>query len=291
MPGISPDHVLLILLDGVGLPLSRPLSESVYADFPVLLELLERRSRPLDACLGVPGPPQSATGQTAIFTGINAPARLGEHIQGFPNARLRRMVASANVFTRLLARGVSCTFANAYVRGPGAELPLMLRSVTTVATLSAFGQTRSREDLLRGEAVYHDLTRWTLPERGIEDVPRISEHRAARDLWRVARSVRFCLFEFFLTDRMAHRGTPEQRRRVLRSLDLFLGELRGQCVSRRELLLLVSDHGNIEDESRRGHTRNPVPWIAFGRGSREAHRSCRDLTDVTPFIVRVLAGL
>jgi hypothetical protein len=39
---------------------------------------------PTDACLGVEGRPQSASGQTTILTGVNAPARLG--IQSFFNS-------------------------------------------------------------------------------------------------------------------------------------------------------------------------------------------------------------
>src|ERR1051325_8840139 len=41
-----------------------------------------------DACLGVPGRPQSASGQTTILTGINAPRMIGAHKQGFPNQPL-----------------------------------------------------------------------------------------------------------------------------------------------------------------------------------------------------------
>ncbi len=286
----APDHVLLLLLDGVGLPQSQSLQDSIYADFPGLVHLFSAHTVPLDACLGVPGIPQSATGQTAILTGINAPARVGSHVQGFPTAPLRRLAATANIFSRLAARGIASTFANAYVRFPGPSLPLKLRSVTTVATLAAFGRTRDRNAMLRGEAVYHDLTRRTLRERGFADVPEITEEEAARDLWRVARQVRFCLFEFFLTDRTAHRGPLEEQRAVLHSLDIFLTALAARLRPDRELLLVVSDHGNIEDPTRRTHTFNPVPWIAVGKGAAAAQSACRDLTQVTPHIVSLLAG-
>jgi hypothetical protein len=38
----------------------------------------------LDASLCVPGLPQSATGQAALLTGLNAPELMGRHIEGFP---------------------------------------------------------------------------------------------------------------------------------------------------------------------------------------------------------------
>ncbi|RKX91243.1 MAG: phosphoglyceromutase, partial [Spirochaetes bacterium] len=40
---------------------------------------------PADACLGVEGIPQSATGQATIFTGVNASKFLGYHLTAIPN--------------------------------------------------------------------------------------------------------------------------------------------------------------------------------------------------------------
>ena len=73
--------VLLLFVDGVGLGERDP-------DKNPLLRARLRRLRvaqglpppdptgllvPTDACMGVPGLPQSATGQTAILAGVNAP--------------------------------------------------------------------------------------------------------------------------------------------------------------------------------------------------------------------------
>ena len=103
-------RVLLILVDGVGLPTER-LEESIYSECPFLLELFLGHGVPVDARLGVDGTPQSATGQTAILTGVNAAALLGTHLHGFPNRALRKVIESDNLFIRLLKRGISCTFA------------------------------------------------------------------------------------------------------------------------------------------------------------------------------------
>ena len=43
----------------------------------------------LDASLEVEGLPQSATGQTTLFTGVNAAAAVGRHVSAFPGPRLR----------------------------------------------------------------------------------------------------------------------------------------------------------------------------------------------------------
>jgi len=284
----SPRHVLLVFVDGIGIP-PGALSDSIYRDCPHLCRLLRNYCVPLDAQLGVPGTPQSATGQTTLLTGRNAAAELGTHIEGFPNAQLRRIIEQRNLFSALTALGRQCTFANAYVLGPGGRLPLGLRSVTTVATLSGLGATRTRADLFTGQAVYHDITRETLPARGVSDIPCISETLAARHLVEILRSVDFCLFEFFLTDHMGHRGDMADKVRILGQLDAFFGGVIAGLDVQHELLLVVSDHGNIEDTSRRGHSSNPVQWVAYGCEEERAREGMVDLTDVTPRILRLLA--
>ena len=61
-----PDRVLMLFVDGLGLPES-PLLDSVYSRCPALLRLFADACVPLDPSLGVPGTPQSATGQTALL--------------------------------------------------------------------------------------------------------------------------------------------------------------------------------------------------------------------------------
>ena len=117
----STNATILIMVDGLGIP-PEPLGDSIYAGHPTLARLFANFAIPLDACLGVPGTPQSATGQTALFTGVNAAIELGEHLSGFPNARLREIVERDNIFQKLRNHGYSCTFANAYARLKEANL-------------------------------------------------------------------------------------------------------------------------------------------------------------------------
>ena len=95
--------LLFLFLDGVGLGTDDPQHNPfARARMPVLQDLLagERMllsSAPLetnrasllalDACLGVPGLPQSATGQTVLLTGQNVPAQLGYHYGPNPTHR------------------------------------------------------------------------------------------------------------------------------------------------------------------------------------------------------------
>ena len=121
-------RVLFLFLDGVGIgtrdpdsnPFSRaklpvlerllggiPYDDSMHLDSPTALVV------PLDANLGVEGLPQSGTGQTTLFTGLNAPALIGEHYGPYPDERLSKLLAY-NLFHRLQARGKTMAFANAY---------------------------------------------------------------------------------------------------------------------------------------------------------------------------------
>ncbi|NJN93408.1 MAG: phosphoglyceromutase, partial [Anaerolineales bacterium] len=94
-------RVIILFLDGVGLGEAEPEANPfMHAEMPTVRSLLgvshltretagtvtgQAALLGLDACLGVPGLPQSATGQTTILTGYNAPAVLGEHYGPYPN--------------------------------------------------------------------------------------------------------------------------------------------------------------------------------------------------------------
>ncbi len=61
---------------------------------------------PTDARLGIEGRPQSASGQTAIYTGLNAPKINGGHKHGFPNDRLRELIRESSIFLQLKQKGI-----------------------------------------------------------------------------------------------------------------------------------------------------------------------------------------
>jgi 2,3-bisphosphoglycerate-independent phosphoglycerate mutase len=247
--------ILFVFVDGLGLgsedPAQNPLADS--ARFPALTAVL-KASRPIDPSMGMPGIPQSATGQAALLTGLNASELMGRHIEGFPPPRLKTLVQENNLFSKLLAAGKTCTFANAYWIDDVAHIPPRRESVTTVATVSAFGGVRGKAELLAHRAVYQDLTREVLRERGYTG-PVITPEEAARDLIEIANEHDFTLFEYFQTDHAGHSGDPERVSACLEQLDRFLSEV----MQFAGILVVTSDHGNIEDCSIRTHTQNPVP--------------------------------
>lgn len=272
--------ILFVFVDGLGLgsddPAINPLADT--QKFPNLGKLL-KNSIPLDAALGVPGLPQSATGQAALLTGLNAPKLMDRHIEGFPPPRLKELVQENNIFSKLLAAGKTCTFANAYWLDDVAHIPPRRASVTTVATLAAFGGVRGKADLLANRAVYQDLTREKLRERGY-DGPSITPEAAAEHLIGIANGHDFTLFEFFETDHAGHSGDPHKIFQCLEKLDRFFGVL----FRFDGLLIVTSDHGNIEDSTARSHTANPVPLFA----SRPEHfQGLERIDQLTPAILRL----
>jgi 2,3-bisphosphoglycerate-independent phosphoglycerate mutase len=251
-------------------------------------------ARPLDAALGIAGLPQSATGQTSLLCGVNAQAVLGQHLTGFPNAALREILLERSVLRQATRLGRRARFLNAYrplfFRLPR-EQQLRL-SATTVANLAADLPFCDLDDVRARRAIYQEFTNRELRERGF-DVPELSPAEAGRILATRAREHDFLLFEYFQTDRAGHAQDPARARGELAKLDAFLGavlaDLGGEGEASAALVILTSDHGNLEDLTTRRHTRNPVPLVAWGSRAEAFVREVVDLTGVAPAILRRLA--
>jgi len=277
---------LLVFVDGLGLGPDDPSINPIHGGCcPVLERLLKEESVPIDARLGVPGLPQSATGQATLLTGCNAAEVMGRHVEGLPGPKLKELVRAKNVFSRLIERGYTCTFANAYFTDDMNEVRgRRHQSVTTVASLQAFGTVRDTAAMLDNRAVYQDLTRQFLRGRGYAG-PDVTPQQSAEHLLAIAVEHDFTLFEYFQTDLMAHKGTLEDIRRVLTQLNEFLDVLLAWPKKSGHLLLLTSDHGNIEDSRTKLHTANPVPFVAVGDGADTLKANVKSLVDFIPALL------
>ena len=242
---------------------------------------------PTDTSLGIEGLPQSATGQTAILTGVNAPGLIGRHLSGYPSPRLKKALAEHSIYKQLAAVGRTSTFANAYTRAYFDSRPRHV-SATTVAAQSAGLRLRLLEDLEAGEAVSHDFTNQHLIEMGYE-VPPCEPGLAGERLASLSAGHDFTLYEHFITDRIGHLQDPALARRHLPKLAAFIeAALRASDLS-RQTVIITSDHGNIEDLTTRSHTMNPVATMAFGRARDRILSRIRALTDIAPAIMDILA--
>ena len=123
-------HVVLLFVDGIGIGKNNPeINPFFRARMPALTALcggelphgtFKKKSTDqadilaIDATLGVPGLPQSGTGQAAIFTGVNGAKKFGRHFGPHPPMILRQVIEEKNIFSQLMKRGKSVVFANAY---------------------------------------------------------------------------------------------------------------------------------------------------------------------------------
>ncbi len=167
--------------------------------------------RATDASLGLPGLPQSATGQTTLLTGENAAEAIGRHLYGYPSPTLRQMLMRASVFKQLVEAGKRVAFLNAY-------RPLFFElgdavwtkgmSATTWANRAGGAPFRTVDDLRAGRAVYHDITHDSARARGY-DIPLRTPEEAGAVLHRRRRRVRLRLLRV-LPDRQG-RSRPGSR--------------------------------------------------------------------------------
>lgn len=290
------ENVLLFFIDGLGIGTRgphNPLDGLTDAE-PLAIFQNEEPRIPFDgvlvrtdARLGVEGRPQSASGQTTILTGINAPAAIGYHKQGFPNAALLDIIRQYSIFRQLTDAGIApITFANTYTKWFFQTRPRWI-SATTAAVEAAGLTFNTVEDLRAGRAVYQDFTNKLLRERG-ENVDLRTSEEAADVLASIAATNRFTLYEYFITDKAGHAQDLDQARLVLQNLARMIRRLLERIDLTHTTVILTSDHGNIEDLSTRSHTLNLVPTIVWGAQKESIARRISSLADITPAIVGAL---
>ena len=257
-------HILIVFCDGMGLgsddPYTNPFFHAPMLTLRALFGKIPAHGDtilygenailvPTDARLGIAGVPQSGTGQTAIFTGVNAAAAIGEHLGPYPNEALREILKEHSVFkssTRWDVRRRSrVPTPLSLLNGlPAAKRPHRYASGRALA-----GGVRVRDvnDLAKGKAVSGlsmDNHYWL--ENGAP-VPLITASIAGQNLMHLAQEFDFTAFEYAPTDMAGHKDNRGEILRVLNELDEFLEGIISTMDSQNDLVLITSDHGNIED--------------------------------------------
>jgi len=241
----------------------------------------------LDAALGVDGLPQSATGQTTLLTGVNAARELGRHLYGFPNQALRSLIMEHSILKQAAERGLKACFLNAYrprffeIGEAIWEKPL---SVTTWTNRAAGLPFFTLEDVVARASIYQDFSNESLRARGF-DVPVFTPEEAGTILARRARDFDFLLYEYFRTDGAGHAQEMEGAVREIERLERFVKSALAGIDLAETLVILTSDHGNIEDLSVKAHTGNPALTILWGRGAEDAAARLETIQDVAAVIL------
>jgi 2,3-bisphosphoglycerate-independent phosphoglycerate mutase len=127
---------------------------------------------------------------------------------------------------------------------------------------------------------------------GLADTPLLIPRSAGERMAALASEVDFTFFEYWLSDYAGHRQDMAAACTLLETVDAMVGGLTDAWDNDAGLILLTSDHGNMEDLGTRGHTTNPVPALLIG--ARE-HRqrmvgTLHSLSDVAPGVMRVITG-
>jgi len=222
----------------------------------------------IDASLGVEGTPQSATGQTALFTGINAPKVLGYHYPAFPNDPLIKLINKENILKVTVEKGFKSTFANAYTPNyfKMVEDGKRKHSATTLSVIAAGLPFRGIENLKEGSAVYWDITNATLVKRYKLPIKIIKPEEAGINLAKISFDYDLVLFESFLPDLIGHSKDMYGALSFLKMFDQFFYGLM-KTINTETTIILTSDHGNLEDISVADHTKNPVMLLVKGFGA------------------------
>jgi hypothetical protein len=296
MKSTKRESVLMVFVDGLGIADSKNsnplkmipnLSPIAYFKDDVADIYGDGVLNATDACLGVDGRPQSATGQTTIYTGINASQLLGRHLPGFPNKQLRDSISEKSIFKQLDDLGIGPNiFANTYTPEFFEKTPRW-KSATTCCVEAADLNFCRLSDLLGRKSVFHDFTNEYLIEKGY-DVPRFSPQEAGQILAELAERHRFVLYEHFITDKIGHAQDFKKAALHLPKLAELVRTVVDSIDNSRTTLILTSDHGNIEDLSIRNHTRNNVPTVVWGKHKESFSDRIQSLADITPAIIDLL---
>jgi len=301
--------LLFIFIDGIGLGADNPeINPFARAEMPYLQSLLGSQKMtksagsfegelasllPVDPNLGVKGLPQSATGQAVLLTGINIPAEIGYHYGPKPNPEVAKYLDGATIFSNTIQAGKKTALLNAYPpryfeginsgKRNYSSIPLGL----TNSGMSLF----TKDEYYTGSALAADFTGagWG-SFLGFPDAPIYEPEPAGKKLAQLAGQYDLAFFEYWASDYAGHKQDMASAVEQLEIMDGVLKGLLANWNNNEDLILLTSDHGNMEDLATRKHTAANVPLLLFGDKNmrREFQKDIHDLAGIAPAIFKFL---
>jgi len=247
---------------------------------------------PIDARLGIEGFPQSGTGQTSIFCGINAAKYVGKHYGPYPYSTLIPIIKEENIFIQLIGRGKKVFFANAYpkVFFDYLNAGKSRLSVTSLSCRLSGMKLNTAADVRKGKALTAEITNERWNKKLGYNLPVIKPQTAAKRLVKIATQNTFTLYEYFLTDHLGHGRYDGDIEKTLHTLDSFLYKIFEEVnhAKRDHLTLIIcSDHGNVEDLSVKTHTLNPALTITAGKYGKNLYEEIKDISQIKSAIMKI----
>lgn len=293
--------VLFVFIDGIGIgtndlenPLASPGLKSfsffsgkngIHRDCEEIISD-QKLFKKIDANIGVDGLPQSGTGQTSLFTGINASKKIGKHFGPYPHSKIKPLLMKS-LFHKVLAKGLNPHFLNAYPDIFFKKSEQRNRwSCTTLMTKLAGLPLNRLEDVLNGDAITAEIIQSAWKNMLNLDVPEIVPEDASKRVLNALSKHDLVLYEYYLTDKAGHEMDRQIADQILGVLDRFLLYIIQNFDADKDTLIITSDHGNLEDLSTKTHTRNPVP--VFVLGNTKPFKNTKSILDITPAILNVL---
>ena len=300
-------RILTLFLDGVGLGADDPaINPLATANTPTLISLTngkrwlastgkQENERaifvPTDTRLGVAGYPQSGTGQASLLTSLNVPEIIGKHYGPKPDRQTREIITKHSYFRRLTENGKSARLLTAYPPGLLAnfERGKTLRSSIQQAAFESGAPHYTLDDVRHKRALTAEWTTESWRRHlSFNDLPDYSPVDAGRLLARLARNFDFAFHSHWLTDRIGHRGTLSDGLEIMERFDAVLAGVLESWDLDEGLIVIISDHGNLEDLSTRRHTLNHVPTLVIGRRANVFAQDLKSLIDFVPACDRML---
>lgn len=267
--------------------------ENFFGGLPSLpnsnLEGENRFLFPVEACLEVEGLPQSGTGQTSIFCGINAAKIVGKHFGPYPYSTLVPIIKEKNIFKYFLDKQQKVSFANAYPKIFFDYINSGKKRLSATSLMCQLNGMRlnNATDVWQSKALTAEITNERWNQKLGYSLPIISPETAARRLLRIASQNVFTLYEYFLTDHLGHGRYEDEFEQILKILDRFLYKIFEEMDYKNSTLIICSDHGNLEDTSIKTHTLNPALMIAAGKQAEIISQQVNDLTQIKSAVINL----
>ncbi|RHX81250.1 metalloenzyme [Leptospira yasudae] len=252
-----------------------------------------------DASLGIKGLPQSATGQTSLWTGINACKVLQRHLSGFPTFTLKKIISKYSIIRVLEEHGFKADLLNCYTPAFTDYVKKNPRhvSASTLIQMASDKPLKNMDDLRQGKGLYMDITHEYLKEFSRGYLDDSDDLFRVRDPYETGTSIirnckedgyTLCIYEFFLTDKVGHKMHWEAAEKYIGELESFFKGVLETLNPEEDQLIVTSDHGNLEDLSVDVHTVNPVPTILYGKHTEALKSKIKAIVDIPTAIYDIL---
>ncbi|MBB6018358.1 metalloenzyme domain protein [Deinococcus radiopugnans] len=255
--------VVWLALDGVGHPSDAPPGSVWEQDLLTLRPLIDA-GLALDATLGVPGLPQSGTGQTCWLTGTDAVRYMGEHFGPHPGPTLQRLLRRASLSTRLAEAGLRPALANHYV-------PQYLEAQARRPRMGCFPFSFTAAGLPLNPPGVPPLgatlgLNYRAPFAALQSLAEVSQ--LGQRLALAAHEHDLIVADLWFGDLLGHLGRPEgpspEAQDAAFAYLARVDALLTGVLNAGARVVIGSDHGNLENLNTKAHTVARVPFAGVG---------------------------